>query len=204
VPTRLSSRVLSCVLWLLFVGAGFGIVLKYQVTGGSVGQSPSQWPSNTSITLDSQLDTLIMFAHPRCPCTQASVEELNRILAQYHDRLTAQVWFFKPKDLTGWNGTTLEHDAAAIPGVVVKDDIDGQQARLFGAETSGFVLLYDQQGKLLFKGGITGSRGHAGDNSGESSIVALVSGQRPPATESPVYGCSLYGACASGANSESK
>ncbi|HEY3915543.1 MAG TPA: hypothetical protein VGN61_13730 [Verrucomicrobiae bacterium] len=191
-------------MWLLFVGAGFGIVLKYQVTSGGVGQSPSQWPSNTFITLDSQHDTLIMFAHPQCSCTRASIEELNRILAQYHDRLTAEVWFFKPKDLTGWNGTALEHDAAAIPGVVVKDDIDGQQARLFGAETSGFVLLYDRQGKLLFKGGITGSRGHAGDNSGENSIVALVSGQCPPVTETPVYGCSLHSACAYVANSDSK
>jgi len=191
-------------LWLLFVGAGFGIVLKYQVTGGTAGQSPSQWPTNTTITLDSRRETLIMFAHPRCPCTRASVEELNRILAQCHDQLVAQVWFFKPKDLTAWNGTALERDAMAIPGVVVKDDIDGRLARLFGAETSGFVLLYNPQGKLLFKGGITGSRGHAGDNAGEGSIVTLISGQHSPVTETPVYGCSLFGACASGANSDSK
>ena len=66
----------------------------------------------------------------------------------------------------------------------------------FGAETSGYVLLYDTHGKLLFKGGITGSRGHAGDNAGESAIVALLEGEKPVLTRTKVYGCSLLNECA--------
>ena len=39
----------------------------------------------------------------------------------------------------------------------------------FGAETSGQTLLYDRDGRLLFSGGTTGSRGHDGDNAGFAS-----------------------------------
>lgn len=194
---------LACVLWLLVVGAGFGVVQKYQITGGTVGQTSGLWPAKTSITLDAKRDTLIMFAHPRCPCTRASFEELNRILAQCRERVTPQVWFFQPLGIAGWTDSALRSDAAAIPDVTVKNDIDGQQARLFGAETSGFVLLYNPQGKLLFKGGITGSRGHAGDNAGESSIVSILLGERASCEQTPVYGCSLTGQCTSAEESKS-
>jgi hypothetical protein len=44
---------------------------------------------------------------------------------------------------------------------------------------------------LLFSGGITASRGHAGGNAGESAIVALVNHQTPAQTETLVFGCAL-------------
>jgi hypothetical protein len=77
----------------------------------------------------------------------------------------------------------------------VEEDPNGAEAQLFGAETSGYVLLYDTLGQLLFKGGITGSRGHAGDNAGENAIVSLLTGQGASAKQAPVYGCSLIGEC---------
>ena len=60
--------------------------------------------------------------------------------------------------------------AAAIPGVTVHVDHDGGEARRFGAETSGFVVLYDAHGELLFAGGITTGRGQAGDNAETAGI----------------------------------
>jgi hypothetical protein len=70
-------------------------------------------------------------------------------------------------------------------------DPDGVEARRFGAETSGHTLLFAGDGRLLFSGGITASRGHAGDNAGESVIVALVNNQTPALTRTLVFGCSL-------------
>jgi hypothetical protein len=146
--------------------------------------------------LDQKHDTLIMFAHPQCPCSRASIEELNRLLARSHGNVAAQVWFFKPAGFPAdWTRSDLWRSAAAIPGVTVHDDPDGAQARLFGAETSGYVLLYDPRGQLRFKGGITGSRGHAGDNDGEDAIVSLLAGQQVNLKQTPVYGCSLLGKC---------
>jgi len=76
----------------------------------------------------------------------------------------------------------------------VLTDEDGIEARSFGAVTSGQALLYSAQGRLLFSGGITESRGHSGDNAGRSAIESLVmngsEGLRTPAS-TPVYGCPL-------------
>jgi hypothetical protein len=183
-------------LWLLAIGAGFWWVLKYQNTNGPTGLTPEHWPAKTSLAHDPKRDTLVMFVHPQCPCTQASMEELNRLLAHAGDKVAAQILFFRPGQFTEqWTHAALWHSASAIPGVTVADDADGTQAHLFGADTSGYVLLYDTDGQLLFKGGITGSRGHAGDNAGEAAIVALLNGQTASVKQTPVYGCSLSGKC---------
>jgi hypothetical protein len=197
VITRLFPiRVVFAVLWLLAAGAGFALILNYQNTGGRVGVTPEQWPSGAQIALDSKHDTLVMFVHPRCPCTRASVEELNRLLAQRSGQVVAHVFFFKPKDFsTNWMQTDLWRSAMAIPGVAVHEDSDGAEARLFGAETSGYVLLYDPHGQLQFNGGITGGRGHAGDNAGENAVSSLLAGQAVSSRQTQVYGCSLLGKC---------
>ena len=184
------------VFWLLAAGVGFVWILNYQSTSGAAGIAPEHWPTGTQITLDSQRDTLVMFAHPQCPCTRASMEELNRLLARTEGKVVVQVFFFKPDKFSGdWVHSDLWKSAAAIPGVVVREDPNGAQARLFGAETSGDVLLYDTHGRLLFNGGITGSRGHAGDNAGENTIIARLQGQEASLKQTPVYGCSLLGKC---------
>jgi hypothetical protein len=182
--------------WLLAAGTGFVWILNYQSTSGVAGTAPEHWPAGAQITLDSQHDTLVMFAHPQCPCTQASMEELNRLLARTEGKVAARVLFFKPSNFSGdWVHSDLWKSAAAIPGVVVCEDTNGMQARLFGAETSGDVLLYDTHGQLLFNGGITGSRGHAGENDGENTIIARLQGQTVSLKQTPVYGCSLLGKC---------
>ena len=190
------TRIVLVALWLAAVGTGFAMFLNYQNTGGQSGATPSQWPAGTRLTPSATGDTLVMFAHPQCPCTRASIAELNRLLARISDHATAQVWFYQPAKLSpNWSKTGSWHSAAAIPGVTVHEDIDGAQARLFGAETSGTVLLYDSGGNLLFKGGITGARGHAGDNPGESAVAAFCLGQPATTNQTPVFGCSLLGEC---------
>jgi hypothetical protein len=46
-------------------------------------------------------------------------------------------------------------------------------------------------GKLAYSGGLTGARGHEGDNDGERAVLALAGGRVPPRNQEPVYGCSL-------------
>jgi len=189
-------RIILSVLWLVAAGTGFAWILNYQNSSGAAGPALEQWPLGTQIALNSKQDTLVMFAHPQCPCTGASLEELNRLLARSEGSVAAQVWFFKPDSFSdGWAHSDLWKSAGAIPGVTVREDVNGAQARLFGAETSGYVLLFDTHGRMLFKGGITGSRGHAGDNAGENAIIALLKGQTAGLDHTPVYGCSLLGKC---------
>jgi hypothetical protein len=74
----------------------------------------------------------------------------------------------------------------------VLDDSGGIEARLFNGATSGQTVLYNNQGQLLFSGGITASRSHFGDNAGQASIVAIVNAEAPEKTETSVFGCPLF------------
>ncbi len=109
--------------------------------------------------------------------------------------VSARVLFAAPsgggKD---WTRADLWDQAAAIPGVQMLLDPDGLLAHRFGAATSGQVLLYSADGRLLFQGGITAARGHEGDNNGSVAILALIA-QRDMARaqmQTPVFGGPLY------------
>jgi hypothetical protein len=103
------------------------------------------------------------------------------------------VLFAKPPNLPrDWEQTDLWETAAAIPGVKVMRDDDGLEARRFHAATSGQTMLYDKKGNLLFSGGITGGRGHEGDNAGRSAIVSLLTTGKADDWETPVFGCALF------------
>ena len=178
-------------VWIAAVAAGLRFLFHYENTPGAVGAQPRVWPDSQ---IERALDhpTLVMLAHPRCPCTTASVGELAQIMARLQGKVAAYVLFVKPKEAgPNWDDTNLQRSAEAIPGVKVFFDADGVDARRFGAATSGHTFLFGTDGKLLFSGGITGSRGHAGDNAGESALVALVNNQTPARSETLVFGCAL-------------
>jgi hypothetical protein len=114
--------------------------------------------------------------------------------------LNASVLFIKPPGAgSDWDDTELRRSAAAIPGVTVITDTDGTEAARFGATTSGHTFLFDRTGALLFSGGITASRGHAGRNAGESAIIAAVNGRPRDRARTPVFGCSLIAQSTEGA-----
>ena len=81
-----------------------------------------------------------------------------------------------------------------IPGAVIVDDRDGVEAQRFGAATSGQAFLYDRTGRLLFKRGITASRGHSCDNLGRNAVIDLINSGVASASSAPVFGCSLQNA----------
>lgn len=192
----LNTRALVCFVWLLLVAAGFGVIIRHQTTVGTTGAVPKEWPVSTDIPRATNCPSLIMFAHPRCPCTRASLEELNRILAHLRNRVAVHVVFFQPSSAgTDWLHSGSWKTAASLPGVCVAADVDGKNARLFGAQTSGHVLLYDRNGKLIFDGGITGSRGHSGANPGASAVCTLLAGEPFSTSNTKVYGCSLLTPC---------
>jgi hypothetical protein len=136
--------------------------------------------------------TMVMVAHPHCPCTRASIAELAQVMAHAQGKVNAYVLFVKPPgEGADWDDTDLRRSAASIPGVTVMTDENGTEAARFGAETSGHTLLFDRNGTLVFSGGITASRGHAGENAGENSIVAALTQEPIVLNRTPVFGCSL-------------
>lgn len=197
---KLLLTALLGVTWIAAVAFGLGVLLRYESTPGRIGVVDGNWPATSAIPRLGSNPTLVMLAHPHCPCTRASIGELAQIMADTQGKLDAYVLFAKPAGAGAeWDDTELRRSAAAIPGVTILTDSDGSEARLFGAETSGHTLLFDRAGALLFSGGITASRGHAGGNAGESAIIAAVNGKRSDRARTPVFGCALVAPSTQGA-----
>lgn len=184
---RNAARLTLGVLWLGLSCGGLALLAWYSGSPGTSHAAPLQWPIDSSIHLSERGATLIVFAHPHCPCTRASLGELEKIVARSGSNVMTSVIFLKPVGSDdSWNRTDLVQTAAAIPGVHVVHDLDGAEARRFGATTSGQTLLFNARGELLFNGGITSARGHAGDNAGRSAIESCLA-NRAPACRKPPY-----------------
>lgn len=184
--------VLSVSIWLSTVVAGLGILSVYDYTPGRQTRVLGAWPSQSRIPRSPVEPTLIMFAHPHCPCTRASIGELMVLMTHCTNQVKAYIVFFQPKDSDDkWTQTDLWRSAAEIPGVTVLADCESREATAFQATTSGQVMLYDTKGNLLFTGGITESRGHYGDSAGLAAIINLLHGQTASLAGTPVFGCSL-------------
>lgn len=179
--------------WAAAVSAGYSFLLRYKTTPGEADRAPVLWPRASRLQGPSGgRAALVLFAHPQCPCTQASVSELARLMASVPGELTLQVVIVRPSGVTeDWDDTELERRAASIPGVVVIRDDGGTEAARFRAAVSGLALLYDDQGRLRFAGGVTPSRGHEGDSFGRRRILAVLSGQVADRDDAPVFGCAL-------------
>ena len=175
-------------VWSAAVATGMGLLAAYANTAGKWSPAPAAIGHSDDAT--SARHRLYMFLHPRCPCSVASVNELARIMSRCAAQLDATVYFVRPESQPAdWESGTLWNLASSIPGVSVESDVGGSVAGQFHANTSGEVFVYDRRGKLRFHGGITAARGHAGDNLGESAVIAIALGGKSNVERSPVFGC---------------
>jgi hypothetical protein len=194
VNRKIDAKVMLAVgcLWLGALTAGTRWLLNYEAKPASTGSLAARWPTGTRILRSPNSYTLLMFAHPDCPCSQASLSELERVIVDLPARLETVIVFSKPgSDLTEVRRAPLWKRAATMPRVSVFLDRRGEETGRFGASVSGQTLLYDPDGRLDFSGGITAARGHEGDNYGASAVVAFVQGRLKEPVQARVFGCSL-------------
>lgn len=166
-------------LWIAGIGFGVWEAYIYQTTPGPQSAVPAQWPSESRLARTERGPTLVMFVHPECPCSRASLEELREIVRR--TKVAPTIVCLGPGAC----------DAAGVPGATSIADPDGREARRFGAATSGHVVVYTADGELAFAGGITGSRGHAGDNNGRRAAIEALTGTSG-VPDHPVFGCGLF------------
>jgi hypothetical protein len=179
-------------LWLGAIVAGSMVMLHYAESPGMAASAPVKWPSGSGIPQDPARSNLVLFVHPHCPCSRATIGELALLMAQSQGQVKAHVWFLRPAGMTEeWTKTDLWESAAAIPGVQVHTDEAGVEASRFRAKTSGQTVLYDRDGALMFQGGITLARGHSGDNPGRSAVTAMLDDGLLGMVKTPVFGCAL-------------
>jgi hypothetical protein len=179
-------------LWLVMLTIGLRAMVNYEDGPGLAAEAPSQWPKDSRLARELGMPALVLFVHPKCPCSDATIGELSILMTRLQHKISTTVIFVRPANLPeGWEQTPLWRKAQEIPGVKVVSDPAGVEAKRFGAQASGQAMLYDSAGRLKFAGGITASRGHSGDNAGRSAIVSLVTTGAALTDRTSVYGCSL-------------
>ncbi len=177
-------------VWTLAVAAGLVCLVAYEGRPGSEGRTYSEWPPESRIVRAQGQPQLLFFMHPRCPCTRASLSELTKLMSDCRGLANAHVLVYLPREGSAdWRQTDLWRIASESPGVTVMADFGGVEQKRFGIETSGHALLYNAEGKLAFSGGITASRGHAGDNTGRSVLAAMLRGHTDAVSGTLVFGC---------------
>jgi hypothetical protein len=192
-PGRKALTAFAVCAWLAIALAGTWAMAAYANRSGDGGSPPASWPAESRLPHPTALPVLVVFVHPHCPCSRASLGELDLLMTHCAGRLEARAIFVAPAGQgPDWTSTGLWQTAREIPGVVIGTDAGGHEARLFRTATSGDVLLYDPAGRLIFHGGITLARGHSGDNPGRSAIEAILHGEGAPAAATPVFGCGLF------------
>ena len=180
--------------WIALAGGGLLALTEYKMAPGSSGVVPAVWPEAGSLERREGVPSLVMSLHPRCVCSRASLAELEVLRSRFGGPIDVTILFTRPDGVPeGWERTDTWETANRIPGARVQVDPDAREAALYGAKTSGHVALYDGEGRLLFRGGITGGRGHEGDNAGLwRALAALRSeGPVPEAASAPVFGCEI-------------
>jgi hypothetical protein len=176
----------AAVIWLAIVTGGFWIWERYDTTPGSTG-------ATTLAAAEPPRDRwrLTVFAHPHCPCTRSALRELNEI-TRAAPELSVRVLFVRPAGARGdWEQGNSWNTATGITGAEVSGDADGAEAHQFGAETSGFAVLTDPSGQIVFCGGLTPGRGRTGESAGRRAVLAWV-GSGSGASTAPVFGCPLF------------
>lgn len=178
--------------WLILTVGAFGALTAYHHDAGQAPCAPATWPAATR-TLERA--TLVVAVHPRCACTRATLRELERLVAESRVPLDVRVLCTVPAEGdTRWSADAANVLPAGLPMASITEDLDGREAARFGMETSGSVALYAADGRLVFQGGLTSSRGHEGPSPGGHAIRQFLRDGETSRSEAPVFGCALVGA----------
>jgi hypothetical protein len=190
---RWMHRRLSFVIaaWVIAVLSASGAVLAYKGTPGDEGTPAPRWPEGSTLVRDTERPTLVMFIHPECPCTRASVEELARIVGRGDVSVRTIVAVVRPAGADLPEKSGVVERARQLPGVEVVVDQGGVEGVRFGAETSGHTLLFAADGRRVFSGGVTASRGHQGESEGGALLLALLRGRRTESAFASIFGCNF-------------
>ena len=178
-------------IWIIAVVAGLSVLWAWENTPGCGGRPPAQWPAESACRAR-PIRRRWFFSHIRnVPARRESVSRGDSRPATTPP-LDYSV-FLKPVGLgVDWEKTDLWRAATNLPGVTVLRDDDGLEAtRVRRWITSGQTCSRPVW-RTALSGGITGARGHAGDNAGRASLVSLLNQGKTDLLSTSVFGCPLF------------
>ncbi|EAQ79967.1 hypothetical protein [Blastopirellula marina] len=165
---------------------------SYQIDGTAL--PIVAWPSDANLSIAADRPTVLLFLHPRCPCSAASLTELEQAILETPAARKPRVLVIAavPTQYDAqWTETRNVVRGEQLPHASVVIDAGGLESHKFGVVSSGHVMAFAPSGELLFSGGVTQSRGHAGNNTGRASLIRALTGVAFSTAEIPVFGCRL-------------
>lgn len=177
--------------FVLSILGGIHSLMTYSGKAGAQTPAEGHWPASSKLS-SSKNPHLVMFLHPGCSCSKASLAELGRLLAEAPE-LSAQLVFMRtPKLEKLFVENPLISKAKTLPRTEIVFDEHGEEAKIFGAETSGHSYFYNEKSELIFNGGLTMARGHEGASVGKESILSYFKGKKST-QNTLVFGCDIFG-----------
>lgn len=183
-----TRKMLFVSTWGIACAAVFIVVWRFEATPGPAVASLQEWPRGCAIERTPGANSVILFLHPGCPCSMASIEELRLGIGKGWNGDVHVVAYSPDGENEDWVHGEQWEAASKIPRAKLHVDPGGRLARQFNAVTSGHAAFYDGGGRLLFAGGLTPSRGTA---AGGVLFQRAALGQE---TRRPEYGCPIIDA----------
>lgn len=187
----LTPRVAGTLVWLLVISVSIVWFSNYQKTPGATGSMPARWPNGTTLPRNQLGPTIVIFLHPKCPCSKASLRQLFDFTSHIESLEIVTVLVLP-------DGTDKAFAQGPVMAVLEQEhhyrpilDAAGKEAAIFGAQTSGQALAYNHDGRLLFSGGLTSTRGHVGYSASILALLKALQDSRPAPGSYPVFGCQL-------------
>jgi hypothetical protein len=198
---RSKLSIVLCALWMAGLLVAAGAMSSRRETRAAVQAPLERWPTASRLVRDSGAPTLVMFAHPYCECTKASLAELRELAPRLEGKVRSYILFARSaKESVESSRSENRILAESIHGVTIVDDQEAREADRFGATTSGQIMLFDAGGEVLFTGGIGPLPHYAGRSPMLLSLIAAIeslSGGGPMGARvqmpNAVFGCELHG-----------
>jgi hypothetical protein len=192
------SNCVVVVAWFAAIALSWCYVAGYEfsVNRALPNRIVSRWPHDTTLVRHEGQPTLVLFVHPKCPCTRATVSELFQLYASLEENpgrapnLIVVATVPTSSD-ESWQNTATVEQATRLINSQLFVDAGGVEAARFGATTSGFVMLFDGAGTRRFAGGITFSRGHEGPSTGRDALTSILRNEPCNVDQTPAFGCRL-------------
>lgn len=184
--------ILAYMMWTTLLLTGHLVLFEYEMTASPLANTKRIFPAKSIVQMAKGRQNIILFLHPMCPCSMASVDEFHELMRAGEKDSVGTVVAFMPQEMQSeWALQPVFSSLKRIRNVSIVYDTTGAQADIFGATTSGHVLIYDGRGILQFSGGITASRGHSGDNANFELAKKTILERNPKFVTTPVLGCAL-------------
>lgn len=186
---------ISMGVWVLACASVMCLLWSYANAGGAVGGLRAGWTVPAALERPDDRSMLVVFAHPKCPCTRATMAAIERLQRDAPGAFATRVVFYEPLDADpSWRRTALWARAERLVDAKAIPDPGGVMTSDAGAVVSGCTALFDLDGEPVFWGGVTPSRGHEGESVGLSALRSLLRGEGSAVRGASVFGCEIVGA----------